>query len=117
MQLKAYLSAIPDHRRAQGRMYDLTHLLLFSILAMVSGATSYRKIQRFMDTHRERLNALCQLHRKRAPAHTSIRYALQGLDAKAVELAFPRHASGLDGEDHNRFFPSTVIDAEWKPAD
>ncbi|EAR21047.1 ISMca6, transposase, OrfA [Nitrococcus mobilis Nb-231] len=98
MQLKAYLPAIPDHRRAQGRMYDLTHLLLFSILAVVSGATSYRKIQRFMDAHRERLNALCQLHWKRAPVHTSIRYALQGLDAKAGELAFHRHASGLDGE-------------------
>lgn len=79
-------------------MYDLAHLLLFSILAVASGATSYRKIQRFLDAHRERLNDLCQLHWKRAPAHTSIRYTLQGLDAKAVELAFRQHASDLDGE-------------------
>ena len=98
MQLKTHFSAIPDHRRPQGRMYDLGHLLLFSILAVVSGATSYRKIQRFMDAHRERLNALCQLKWKRAPAHNSIRYALQGLDASEVEVAFRRHAAALDGE-------------------
>jgi hypothetical protein len=50
MQLKTHFSVVPDHRRPQGRMYDLGHLLLFSVLAVVSGATSYRKIQRFMDT-------------------------------------------------------------------
>ena len=82
MQLKTHFSPIPNHRRSQGRMYDLGHLLLFSVLAVVSGATSYRKVQRFMNAHRERLNALCQLEWKRAPAHTSIRYPLQGLDPK-----------------------------------
>lgn len=97
MQLKTHFSAIPDHRRAQGRMYDLGHLLLFSVLAVVSGATSYRKIQRFMNAHRERLNELCQLKWKRAPAHTSIRYALQGLEPKEVEAVFRRHACHLDG--------------------
>ena len=81
MQLKTHLATIPDPRRAQGKLYDLSHLLLFSILAVLSGATSYRKIQRFINTHRQRLNALCGLHWRRAPAHTSIRYALQGLEA------------------------------------
>lgn len=83
-------------------MYDLGHLLLFSVLAVASGATSYRKIQRFMEAHRERLNELCQLRWKRAPAHTSIRYVLQGLDPNAVEAAFRRHASELDGERSQR---------------
>ena len=93
--LKTYLSTIPDPRRAQGRMYDLGHLLLFSILAVLSGATSYRKIQRFIHAHREQLNALCGLKWKRAPAHTSIRYALQGLKPAAVERAFRAHAAHL----------------------
>jgi len=97
MKLKTCLSVIPDHRRAQGRMYDLGHVLLFSIMAVLSGATSYRKIERFIAAHRERLNALCGLHWKRAPAHNSIRYALLGLDAKEVEAAFRRHAAELDG--------------------
>ena len=32
MLLPTFLSAIPDHRRAQGRRYGLEHALLFSIL-------------------------------------------------------------------------------------
>lgn len=98
MQLKSHLATIPDPRRPQGKLYDLSHLLLFSILAVLSGATSYRKIQRFINAHRERLNALCGLHWRRAPAHTSIRYALQGLDRAEVEKAFRQHAAELNAE-------------------
>jgi hypothetical protein len=32
------LATIPDPRRAEGKRYQLQHLLLFSILAIVSGA-------------------------------------------------------------------------------
>ena len=53
-------------------------MLLFSILAILSDATSYRKIQRFIAARLPQLNALCGLHWKRAPAHTAIRYTLQG---------------------------------------
>jgi hypothetical protein len=35
---------------------------------------------------------------EKAPAHTSIRYALQGLDAAEVEKAFRQHAAELNGE-------------------
>ena len=56
-----------------------------------------------MNAHRERLNELCQLHWKRAPAHNSIRYALHGLKAKEVEAVFRDHAAELDGERPERF--------------
>jgi hypothetical protein len=95
--LKLCLATIPDHRRAQGRMYDLTHVLLFSILAVASGATSYRKIHQFIATHWQRLNTLFDCHWPRAPAYTSIRYALQGLDANDLEQAFRTHAAALAG--------------------
>ena len=97
MLLPAFLATIPDHRRPQGRRYGLEHLLLFSILAILSNATSYRKIQRFIDARLPQLNALCGLRWKRAPAHTAIRYALQRLDPAAVEVAFREHAAILDG--------------------
>lgn len=97
MLLKTCLSTIPDHRRAQGRLYALEYLLLFSILAILSDATSYRKLQRFIQARLERLNHLCGLKWKRAPAHTAIRYALKGLDPIKVEAAFRRHAAVLDG--------------------
>lgn len=56
MEIENYLSCIPDHRRGQGKLYDLGSLLLFSIMAVLSGATSYRKIQRYIEAHRLRLN-------------------------------------------------------------
>jgi len=102
MLLPTLLAAIPDHRRAQGRRYGLEHLLLFSILAILSNATSYRKIQRFIAARLPQLNALCGLHWKRAPAHTAIRYPLRGLDPADVERAFRDHAAVLAGSPADR---------------
>jgi hypothetical protein len=89
------LAEVPDPRRAEGKLYSLPHVLLFAILAIVSGCNSYRGIVTFIDVHRRRLNAACGLRWRRAPAHTAIRYILQGLDPAAVEAAFRRHAARL----------------------
>src|SRR5208283_5834082 len=83
-QLIGLLSEIPDPRRAEGKIYKLPHVLLFSILAGVTGGNSYRSIETFVTVHRRRLNAAFGLRWKRAPAHTSIRYILQGLDSNDV---------------------------------
>jgi hypothetical protein len=97
MLLPTFLAAIPDHRRPQGRLYGLEHPLLSGILAILSDATSYRKIQRFIEARLSPLNALCGLHGKRAPAHTAIRHTRQGLNSTDVEVAFRGHAAVLDG--------------------
>jgi hypothetical protein len=94
-QLLAMLREIPDPRRAEGKLYKLPYVLLFSILAVVTGGNSFRAIETFITVHRRRLNAACGLHWKRAPAHTAIRYILQGLDPAAVEQIFRRHATAL----------------------
>jgi len=36
------LADVPDPRRAEGKLYKLPHVLLFSILAIVAGCNSYR---------------------------------------------------------------------------
>ena len=92
-QLLGLLSNIPDPRRAEGKLYKLQHVLLFSILAVVTGGNSYRSIVTFIKVHRRRLNAAFGLHWRHAPAHTSIRYILQGLDPQAVEQIFRQHAA------------------------
>ena len=89
------LAEVPDPRRAEGKLYKLSYVLLFSILAIVSGCNSYRGIVTFIDVHRRRLNAAFGLTWRRAPAHTAIRYILQGLDPATVEAAFRRHADLL----------------------
>ena len=89
------LADVPDPRRAEGKLYALPHVLLFSILAIVAGCNSYRGIVTFIDVHRRRLNAGFGLNWRRAPAHTAVRYILQGLDPVAVEAVFRRHAALL----------------------
>jgi hypothetical protein len=89
------LAEVPDPRRAQGQLYKLPYVLLFAILAIVTGCNSYRGIVTFIDVHRRRLNAAFGLNWRRAPAHTAVRYILQGLDPAGVEAAFRRHAALL----------------------
>jgi len=89
------LADVPDPRRAQGQLYKLPYVLLFAILAIVTGCNSYRGIVTFIAVHRRRLNATFGLKWRRAPAHTAVRYILQGLDPATVEAAFRRHAALL----------------------
>lgn len=93
--LLGLLEDVPDPRRAEGQLYKLPYLLLFAILAIVSGANSYRSIVTFIDVHRRGLNGFFGLRWRRAPSHTALRYILQGLDATAVETVFRRHAALL----------------------
>ena len=89
------LAEVPDPRRGQGQKYKLPYVLLFSILAIVTGCNSCRGIVTFIDVHRRRLNTAFGLKWHRAPAHTAVRYILQGLDPAAVETSFRRHAALL----------------------
>jgi hypothetical protein len=89
------LTEVPDPRRGQGQMYKLAHVLLFSILSIVTGGNSYRGIVTFIDVHLRRLNETFGLTWKRAPAHTAIRYILKGLDPADVETVFRRDAARL----------------------
>jgi hypothetical protein len=91
------LATIPDPRRAEGKLYPLRHVLLFTIFAIVSGANSYRGLRTYFKVHREKLNEAFGIYWKRPPAHTAIRYILQGLDPDEVERVFREHAADLNG--------------------
>src|SRR3954452_25381107 len=89
------LSGIPDPRRSQGRRHPLAHLLLFSVLAVLAGATSYRGILSFIGVHPERLHATLGPRLRRAPAVNTLRNLFLALDPVDLETAFRRHARGL----------------------
>jgi hypothetical protein len=93
--LLAALEEIPDPRRAQGRRYPLPHLLLFSVLAVLAGATSYRGIITFLGVHRDRLDHVYGVRLRRAPAVNTLRNLFLALDPAALEAAFRRHARHL----------------------
>jgi hypothetical protein len=56
------------------------------------------------------LNAAFGLNWRRAPAHTSIRYILQGLEPQAVEQIFRQHAAGLCGASTERELPNRLVE-------
>ncbi len=102
--LKSFLSKIKDHRRKQGRRYELEHILLFSILAILSGATSYRKIHKFIVTHYDRLDEIFDLDWDRMPAHTTIRDIIQGTSGTEVEQSFRQYSQELGKSDSEKQF-------------
>lgn len=95
MQLYSHLSAIDDPRRREGRRFELADLLLFTLLAIISGANSYREITRFMHARLEWFKALTGVRWPRAPSHTGLRKCLLKLDGDEIEAALRKHA----GED------------------
>ena len=94
-RLLAALTDVPDPRRAQGKRYPLPYLLMFTVLALMSGARSYRGIITFLEERRDLLNQHFGVGLKRAPAVNTLRTVLQALDADALERAFRHHAKDL----------------------
>jgi hypothetical protein len=95
--LESFLFKIKDHRRKQGRRYELGHILLFTILAILSGADSYRKVQKFIVRHYDQLNELFDLEWKRMPAYTSIRDIIQGTNGTELEQSFREYSQEIAG--------------------
>ena len=96
--LLAALAEVPDPRRVQGRRYSMCHLLLFSALAPLAGATSYRNIIAFMALQRERLDAASGACFQRTPAVNTLRYLFLALDGDDLEAAFCCRDRGVSGE-------------------
>lgn len=93
MILLSHLNAISDPRRREGRRFELGQLLLFTLLAIISGANSYRSITRFMEARLGWFKSRTGVNWPRAPSHTGLRKCLLKLDSKEVEAALRQHAS------------------------
>jgi hypothetical protein len=87
--------AIPDHRRPQGRIYDLAFVLLFTVLAIMSGADSYRTVASFIKVHFPRLKERFHLKWRKPPGYTTIRKIIHGVDSQALEQGFRAYADTL----------------------
>lgn len=110
--LLAALEEIRDPRRPQGRRYTLGHVLLFSVLAVLAGATSYQSIVTFIEVHRERLNAVFGSRFRRAPAVNTLRNLFLALDPADLEAAFRRHARHLDEAINRHGWRTVALDGK-----
>jgi len=89
------LEELADFRRGQGRKYKIGDILYCSILAILSGANSYRKIYIFIKKKLRRLRKKLNLKWKNAPAYTTIRNVIQGAFSLELETVFRKHAEEL----------------------
>src|SRR3970282_426621 len=95
MTLQQGLAQLSDPRRAQGRRYELTPLLIGTLLAMACGATAYRKVHCFLAARWQRLIAVFGGTWKRAPACPAVRNVRRELDPGALETACRAHSPAL----------------------
>jgi len=110
--LLAALAEVPDPRRAQGQRYSMRHLLLFSVLATLAGATSYQKIVAFIALQRERLNAVFGAGFRRAPAVNTLRHLFLALGRDDLEAAFRHHARDLNARPAPEALRTVALDGK-----
>lgn len=93
--LISFLRKIKDRRRKEGRMYELEYVLLFSILAILSNANSYRSIHTFIKERFDILKKHFNLKWKKVPSYTSIRNIILGVAPEDLESAFREYSKEL----------------------
>jgi DDE_Tnp_1-associated len=118
--LLSLFSEIPDPRRGQGQMYPQAPILLFTVLAMLAGAVSYRQVHAFIRIHLVRLNGVFGVSVRRAPAYSTVRFILRGLDGAEVERVFRQHAAGLPAppaQEPDDAMPDDTVPGDTVPGD
>lgn len=92
MLLGGLFSELTDQRKARGKRYQQEPLLCALLLAVLSGATSLRKMELFIEERLVQLNSLFGTTWKKAPTWVGIRRFLLKLDATKLEEVVRRHA-------------------------
>ena len=90
-----YLEKVEDNRGRQGQVYKQSYILFFSVLAMLNGATSYRKMHTFINEKFSFLKNRFNLPWKKAPAYTSIRGIIQSVNQKSLEEQFRAYTKAI----------------------
>lgn len=101
--LLSIFNEISDPRRAQGRQYQLSFILLFSVFAVLSGADSYRKIKTFINENFDFLKEEFDLKWRKPPAHTTIRQIILKVNSKEMEKAFRKYSNFLSELDPKKY--------------
>lgn len=93
--ISTFVDDLLDHRRAQGQRYELKFVVLFSIMALLSNAKSYRDISRYLKRHFNILKKDFSLKWKRPPSYTTVRNIIKGIDDKELEACFRGYSQSL----------------------
>ena len=100
--LKSFLFKVKDHRKAKGKRYELGYILLFTILGILSGANSYRKLAAFMAGNYDKLDEKFGLNWKRTPSYTTIQKIIKETDNEEFEKSFREYSKELSVDESER---------------
>lgn len=89
------LKKVKDIRGKQAQQYDQASILFLSVLAVLCGATSYRKIHIFIAQKFLQLKEILHLKWRKAPAYTTIRGIIQGVDNESLEEQYRLYTQDL----------------------
>ena len=107
-----FLDDLKDHRRAQGKRYELRFVVLFSIMAYLSNAKSYRDIERFINSHFDTLKKDFALEWKEPPGYTTIRNILLGVDQDELESCFRAYTQSMLAENKTNTLIAIAMDGK-----
>lgn len=93
--ISTFLEDLKDHRRSQGQRYKLEYIILFSIMAFLSNAKSYRDISRFISVRFEVLKEYFGLSWKKPPGYTTVRNIILGVDSEELEACFRGYTQSI----------------------
>ena len=96
------LKEVEDTRGKKGRQYENWAVLFMAIVAIISGANSYRSIHTYIEQRLKYFKKKLDVGWKKAPSYTSIRSIICNTGSLDLEEAFRKHASILNSEHDNK---------------
>lgn len=98
MQLLSHFSLVADPRRKQGQRYELAPVLLLTVLATLSNASSYRMIEEYIKSHLDIFKKQFELKWKRAPDYSQIRNIITALSTQEMEKVLRIYSKEIGNE-------------------
>lgn len=89
-RLLQLLTEIPDHRKGQGKLHRLEHILFLSVIAQLMGAINYKEIWVWIKNHiqDERIKKLLGVEFIRTPSRSAVAEILAEVDYEELEKVF-----------------------------
>lgn len=89
-KLLQLLGTIPDHRKAQGKLHKLEHILFLSVIAQLMGAVNYKEIWVWITKHiqNEKIKKLLGVEFIRTPSRSAVAEILAEVNYKELEKVF-----------------------------
>jgi hypothetical protein len=89
-RLLQLLAQIPDHRKGQGKLHKLEHILFLSVIAQLMGAVNYKEIWVWIKKHiqDERIKKLLGVEFIRIPSRSAVAEILAEVNYLELEKVF-----------------------------